>query len=55
MRSKAVKNNIKPIQNTPALSGQDVKRILLDMEAKESVEAVEKNRFLQQILNEIYR
>ena len=55
MKSKVVKNNIKPIQSTPALSGQDVKRVLLEMETKESLRAIAKNRFLQQILNEIYR
>lgn len=44
---------IKPIQATPELNGEDAKRLIKEVNRKPSKEAIEKNKMLLNILEQI--
>ena len=47
--------NVKPIQSTPGLSGEDAKRIMLQVSAKPSNEAIKRNEALLKLRKNILR
>ena len=47
--------NVKPIQSTPDLSGEDAKRIMLQVATKPSKEAIKKNEALLKLRKNILK
>ena len=47
--------NVKPIQSTPSLSGEDAKRIMLQVSTKPSKEAIKRNEALLKLRKNILR
>lgn len=52
---KSMSVNVKPIQSTPGLSGEDAKRIMLQVSAKPSNEAIKKNEALLKLRKNILK
>ena len=52
---KSMSVNVKPIQSTPGLSGEDAKRIMLQVSAKPSNEAIKRNEALLKLRKNILR
>ena len=47
-----MKHKVKPIQQTPALSGNDAKRIIEDVKRKPSKAAIERNKRISKMVSE---
>ena len=47
--------NVKPIQSTPSLSGEDAKRIMRQVSTKASKEAVKRNEALLKLRKNILK
>ena len=47
--------DVKPIQATPSLSGEDTKRIMLQVSTKPSKEAIKRNEALLELRKNILR
>ena len=47
--------NVKPIQSTPSLSGEDAKRIMIQVSTKPSKEAVKRNEALLELRKNILK
>lgn len=52
---KSMSVNVKPIQSTPGLSGEDAKRIMLQVATKPSKEAIKKNEALLKLRKNILK
>ena len=52
---KPLSVDVKPIQATPSLSGEDAKRIMLQVSAKPSNEAIKRNEALLKLRKNILR
>ena len=52
---KSMSVNVKPIQSTPDLSGEDAKRIMLQVSTKPSQEAIKKNEALLKLRKNILK
>ena len=52
---KSMSVNVKPIQSTPGLSGEDAKRIMLQVSTKPSKEAIKRNEALLELRKNILR
>ena len=52
---KSMSVNVKPIQSTPDLSGEDGKRIMLQVSTKPSKEAIKKNEALLKLRKNILK
>jgi len=52
---KSMSVNVKPIQSTPDLSGEDAKRIMLQVSTKPSKEAIKKNEALLKLRKNILK
>ena len=52
---KSMSVNVKPIQSTPDLSGEDAKRIMLQVSTKPSKEAIKRNEALLELRKNILR
>lgn len=46
-------SRIKPIQATPTLSGIDAERLIADVNRKPTKEAIERNKWLQEVLRKV--
>ena len=47
-----MKHKVKPIQQTPALSGNDAKRIIEDVKRKPTKAAIERNKRISKMVSE---
>ena len=52
---KSMSVNVKPIQAAPSLSGEDAKRIMLQVSTKPSKEAIKKNEALVKLRKNILK
>jgi hypothetical protein len=52
---KSMSVNGKPIQSTPGLSGEDAKRIMLQISTKPSKEAIKRNEALLELRKNILK
>lgn len=52
---KRMSVNVKPIQATPSLSGEDAKRIMLQVSTNPSKEAIKKNEVLLKLRKNILK
>ena len=52
---KSMSVNVKPIQSTPSLSGEDAKKIMLQVSTNPSKEAIKKNEALLKLRKNILK
>ena len=52
---KRMSVNVKPIQSTPSLSGEDAKKIMLQVSTNPSKEAIKKNEALLKLRKNILK
>lgn len=55
LRGKTMRVDVKRIQATPSLSGEDAKRIMLQVSTKPSKEAIKRNEALLELRKNILR
>ena len=52
---KSMSVNVKPIQSTPSISGDDAKKLMLQVSVKPSKEAIKKNEALVKLRKNILK
>jgi len=52
---KSMSVNVKPIQSTPSISGDDAKKLMLQVSVKPSKEAIKKNEALLKLRKNILK